>query len=34
MYEPRAHVPGRQVALAQHWINKQDIVNVQYLRID
>jgi hypothetical protein len=32
--EPRAHVPGRQVALAQHRINKQDIVNVQRLRID
>jgi hypothetical protein len=34
VYEPRAHVPGRQVTLAQHRINKQDIVNVQRLRID
>jgi hypothetical protein len=35
VYEPRAQVfPGRQVTLAQHRINKQDIVNVQCLRID
>ncbi|GFF62745.1 phosphorylase b kinase gamma catalytic chain, testis/liver isoform [Aspergillus udagawae] len=34
VYEPRAHVPGRQVTLAQHGVNKQGIVNVQRLRID
>jgi hypothetical protein len=35
MYEPRAQVfPGRQVTLAQHQVNKQDFVNVQYLHIN
>jgi hypothetical protein len=35
VYELRAQVfPGHQVTLAQHQINKQDIVNMQCLHIN